>query len=133
MNSIVTESQIYWLTRMDYICGLGWAIGISFLVVLGIILVVLLASRRDEFDEEEKKRYNKWIFLSAFGILPSLLIIMGAALTPSTKEMAAIKLIPMIVNDEKVQELPNKVVGLANEWLDELSPKKIEETEMKGN
>ena len=44
---------------------------------------------------------------------------------PTTKEMCAIKLVPMIANDEQVQELPNKVVDLANEWLDELKPKPI--------
>lgn len=32
----------------------------------------------------------------------------------------------MIVNDEGVQELPKKFVDLANEWMDELSPKKQE-------
>ena len=38
--------------------------------------------------------------------------------------MCAIKAIPVIVNNEQVQELPNKVVELANEWIDELKPNK---------
>ena len=37
--------------------------------------------------------------------------------------MCAIKVIPLVANDETVQELPSKVVELADEWLDELRPK----------
>jgi MFS superfamily sulfate permease-like transporter len=51
-----------------------------------------------------------------------------AVLMPSTKEAAAIYLIPKIVNNEDVQELPGKlgqlVHGKLDEWLDDLTKDK---------
>lgn len=46
---------------------------------------------------------------------------------PTTKEYCAIKVIPAIANNQQVQELPNKVIELANEWMEELKPKKDNE------
>ena len=56
-----------------------------------------------------------WIIL--FTLISPLIFI------PTTKEMCAIKIIPRVVNNEKVQELPEKFVELANEWVEELKPK----------
>lgn len=38
--------------------------------------------------------------------------------------MAAIMIVPKIVNNEKVQTIGNKIYDLAAEWMDELAPKK---------
>ena len=46
---------------------------------------------------------------------------------PSTKQMAAIMIVPKIVNNEKVQTIGNKIYDLAVEWMDELAPKKKSE------
>ena len=132
MNTIVTESQMYWLTRMNYICGFEYALGILLLIVSLVFLINFSYARYEEV-EKGKKKFNKWIFSSVMGVVLSILTILGAVLTPSTKEMAAIKVVPLIVNDEKVRELPNKVVDLANEWLDQLKPGNIDKTETKGN
>jgi len=53
-------------------------------------------------------------------------------LTPSTKEMAFIlvapKLYDAVSKNKDLQEMPSKVVTLANEWLEELRPEKEEKT-----
>lgn len=49
---------------------------------------------------------------------------MGIKRLPTTKEMCVIKAIPMLVNNDEVQEIPEKVLELATEWLDELKPNK---------
>jgi hypothetical protein len=42
---------------------------------------------------------------------------------PTTKQMAVIMVAPKVINNEQVQKLPNQVLELANEWLEELKPK----------
>lgn len=49
---------------------------------------------------------------------------------PSTKEAAAIYFIPKFYNsiteNKELQKIPPKLVDLANQWLDELKPKKTD-------
>lgn len=52
------------------------------------------------------------------------LMLIGCAFIPSTKEMAAIIVLPKIVNNEKVQDAGNKLFDLAVEWLEDLKPGK---------
>lgn len=51
-------------------------------------------------------------------------LVVGIKRLPTTKEMCVIKAIPMLVNNDEVQEIPEKVLELATEWLDELKPNK---------
>lgn len=44
------------------------------------------------------------------------------AFIPSGKTLAAMYVIPPIVNSSAVQELPSELVEVAREWLDELRP-----------
>ena len=47
-----------------------------------------------------------------------------AAFVPTTRQMAAIVMVPKIANNEKVQAAGNKLYDLAVEWMDELRPRK---------
>ncbi|MBP5784489.1 MAG: hypothetical protein J6W16_02760 [Methanobrevibacter sp.] len=42
---------------------------------------------------------------------------------PTTKEMAAIYIIPKIMNNENLNNIGNEMLNLANEWIKELHPK----------
>ena len=42
---------------------------------------------------------------------------------PSTKQMAAILVVPKIANSEKLQTSGNKLYELAVDWIDELRPR----------
>lgn len=46
-------------------------------------------------------------------------------LVPTTKEMAAIIVIPKVANSESVQGLGEGVVELAKAWMQELKPDKV--------
>jgi hypothetical protein len=67
-------------------------------------------------------RFRSGIFVTVMMCLTT------AVFTPSTKQMCAIMVIPAISNaalsNEKLNELPNNIIDLANDWLKELSPKK---------
>jgi surface polysaccharide O-acyltransferase-like enzyme len=114
---MITESEMYWLTRMDYFQTAAEVVGVVLSLVSIAFLFISIMLWRDR-----KIKMKVWFLCLFVGILlfiPSI----GSTFIPNTKEMCAIKLVPLIVNDEQVQELPNKVVELANEWLDELRPK----------
>jgi len=124
---VITESTIYWVTRLDNI-----KIALGFITILPCVLaaiwfmVALMVYTFPDYDsqkQEAKEHIRK--------ALPTLIVFfvfaIGNIFIPSTKEMCAIKIIPRIVNNEQVQELPNKIVELANEWIEELKPKSEDE------
>jgi predicted MFS family arabinose efflux permease len=112
----ITTMQMYWLVMLDNITSCLVAIVIicgTFFILGAPILGVL---------EKEK------LFPS---IARKFLVVMAAsilvlAFTPSTKQMAAIMIVPKIANSEKVQTIGNKVYDLAVEWMNELKPTKKE-------
>ena len=50
------------------------------------------------------------------------------AFAPSSKTLAAMYIVPAIANNEKVQDVGNRLYDLAVEWMDELKPAKKEKT-----
>ena len=120
---VITESTMYWITRLDYIHGFLLIFGGVGLPISLIVAAILAVVGEDYYADAKTyyKRAKQFVLLSIF----FLLLIVDGLLTPTTKEYAAIKLVPIIVNDESVQQLPEKVVELANNWLDELKPEKV--------
>jgi len=122
---MITESEMYWLTRLDHLHIIAVAISVTVVILSGIWLVVSSICHAVNHAEENtdllpvSRKSLRW---SIPCFLLSWVLIASAGFIPTTKEMCAIKAIPVIVNNEQVQELPNKVVELANEWIDELKP-----------
>jgi hypothetical protein len=98
-----------------------------------IFLLVVLASMLmlgpiiiNVVFEDDGGKYRK----SLLGVFVLCVIVaIGGSLIPSTKEAAAIYLLPKIVNNEKVQKLPENFTNLLNakmeEWIgDTLKEKK---------
>ena len=120
---VITESAMYWITRLDYIHDFLLIFGGVGFVISQIVVAILAVVGEDYYADAKiyYKRAKQFVLLSIF----FLLLIVGGLLAPTTKEYAAIKLVPIIVNDESVQQLPEKVVELANNWIDELKPEKV--------
>lgn len=114
---MITETEIYWITRMDYFQGAAIALGVLLSLASATFTVVAVA----HWYEEKNSNMFKVAFPT---LLACLTILIGSMFIPNTKEMCAIKILPVIINNEGVQELPNRVVDLANEWLEELKPSK---------
>ena len=119
---MITESELYWILKLDDIRNL--LVGCT--VVLGIISVVLvvmtIAQATDEcmFDASDWRR-SKFARLSVYAAL----IVVATALTllPSTKQMAAIKGIPAIVNSEAAKEISSDAKELYKLGVDTLKEK----------
>ena len=77
-----------------------------------IICLWVMANDNVPIKVVEKVAVRTTVCAVVFGLL--------TALTPSTKTIAAMYVLPAVVNSETVQKLPAEATGLALEWLKEL-------------
>lgn len=59
-------------------------------------------------------------------LLVCLLALAAGFLIPDAKQIAAIYLVPRILNSDKAKALPDKLMDLGEEWIEELRPGKRE-------
>lgn len=119
----IDGTTIYWLTRLDAVNTLG-VVCVFFGLIVLTAAVVVGAIMRSDGDEAAGLRLHvaarRWIW-----IIPAF----GAAVTtfvPTTREAAAIIVIPAVANSEDVRGLGADVVTLAREWIEELKPKETD-------
>ena len=121
---MITPMQLYWITRLDGLCILFIIAMSLFLLAAGVFAIagfVEGGSVLSDDSDETSKRYFRWSLKSC---IVGLTILTLGCFVPSTKEMAAIVVVPRIANSESVQEIGGKIVDLATAWLEELAPKK---------
>lgn len=113
---------IYWFTRLDTLQMIGFLVGILSgigLLIAGILYQMM--SNGDDYDKDMAKQVKP--FRNFALILCCCTLPLGIFL-PSSKEFAAIYLIPKIVNNEQVQQIPSKGLDLLNakldQWLDDV-------------
>lgn len=111
--------QMYLLTRADSFNGFFTVASILSAICLGIFFIFggMCVSEKD-MTKETYHFYLKIIVSVLLFSVPFSLFI------PTSKEIAAIFVVPKIVNNAKVQEIPDKLLTLATEWMDELRPDK---------
>lgn len=102
---MITASEIYWILKLDAIQNVF--IIFSFLTSLfGIAMAILWGANSSVdayFDNEKKATVCRKRFFITIPIFVLLVIV--TAMIPSTKQMAAMKLIPAIANSEIAREL----------------------------
>lgn len=115
---MITPAQIYWITRLD---SIHTALCPIFIICIVVVILVFFINGVALERPAPKKQWLPFAFI--FGIALAI-----DAFTPTTKEMAAIILIPRVVNgvagNKALRELPANVLDLANAWLEDLKPKK---------
>ena len=141
----ITPSMIYWLTRLD---KFGILLGIVFVCIVAVSLANVIggfvaldeASTDKLYNHPERLKEDKHNIKVRFRravkcALAALLVGMVYSFIPSTKQAAAIIVIPKIANSEVVAEMcdtAKELVGLAKAWLVELKPQtKTENKEVK--
>ena len=112
----ITTMQMYWLVMLDNLTG-----GLVVILAMCGLFSIFGGLTLGMIEKEE-------LFLP---IMKKLLVVAAVSLLcltfiPSTKQMAAILIVPKIANNEKVQTIGNKVYDLAVEWMEELKPNKNE-------
>ena len=117
---MITEAELYWMTRLDnirtffLICSC--LSGIIFICSLPVYVVNLLD------DYEDICKTSRKLISTALAVL--IILGIGLILTPTTKEMAAIKVIPMIVNSDTtlkikdgLNESTSNLIDLTNSYI----------------
>ena len=109
-------SEIYWISRLDYICNLFIVLSIIFgtiVVVGGFTLVVL--PRLDNDYPTILKIVKRSILILGFSLL-------GVIFLPNTKQAYMIwglgGTIDYIKSNETVQKLPDKTIQCLDKFLD---------------
>jgi hypothetical protein len=128
MKPVITESEMYWLTRLDAVkdvCQVFMIVAIVLSVASFIVLIISkiisLCNESYDFSAKDIKgalaiyKLFRWIFYPIFGLM--LVFIMAFTFIPSTKEYAAIKVIPAIANNPELQKDLGDVYKLGVEWL----------------
>lgn len=107
----MTPMQMYWLLKLDDICGF------SILVLTVALLVFFFCTiGKLAFCDElcNTKRITK-----TRNIALCVALFFGSIVTfvPSTKQMAAIYVVPAIVNNERVQNIGSKTLDISEDLL----------------
>lgn len=124
----MSTGMLYLLLKMDAIRGCFIALFFMLLVfcICSCIGTAFCCEILDkEFIEKLKKFKLSLLFIGAF-----LFFLIGKML-PTTKQMAILIVVPKVINvvenSETLKMIPSKVLKLADEWIEELSPKMEEE------
>lgn len=122
---MITSSQIYWVTRLDSFNDALLIIGVIFGIICLIAGIFLAGTWGEPYGDTDLPKAKRWFFRIFW--IPILCIIISTFL-PTTKEMAAIFILPKIMNsvsqNEELKKLPNNILELANEWIETLKPEK---------
>lgn len=129
----ITPSMIYWLTRLDEFRML---LGIVFVCIVIVAIknivggfIAMDEARTDQlYNHPDRLAEDKYNIKVRFGkaikcALVALLVCVVNSFVPSTKQAAAIIVIPKIANGEVVAEMGDtakELVGLAKSCLIEL-------------
>lgn len=104
-----------------------WLVGTTIIGIIAIIisLVIIGIVWGGCYNKDEVVNLKKNFFRIVWIGFPVMFILsIVANIMPTTKQLAAIYLLPKIMENKKVTDLPDKALTLANEWLEELSPAK---------
>ena len=115
-------SELYWLTRLEYIQNFLVIVMSVSSIALFISFVMWLASNY----VEEIKLALKWVTGTFATLVISSLIFV---FVPSTKEALLIwgvgSTIDYIQENETAKQLPDKCINALNDWVDNLSDSKF--------
>ena len=139
----MTESTMYWLTRLDGIHHLFNNLGVLTFIVLFISFVTYAVTgcikgcnarwnRDDHLDPDWQAANNcqkvaRPVMLCALALTITLSLVQ--VFIPTTREMAAIKVVPVIASPEnctKLKSMSNDILDVAAEWLKDIKTNKKE-------
>ena len=136
----MTETMIYWITRLDGIRG--FCFGIQTFAVLFTILGVIAAiaatcisvTAEEEGANDDARVANGICKIACKVWIPAFCIAIVCSLTrtftPTTKEMIAIKVIPQMAsvnNVEKIKDISKDMLDITADWLKDMRKKYVTE------
>lgn len=117
----MTHMDMYWLVKLDDIRSLAGMFGMLLLIstIVSIAAICIMYDMNNRIVSNALKKIPLLFFLLGFILLSS------HALIPSTKQAAAIYLVPKMVNDEDVKEIAANSMGIlklqTEKWIEGLT------------
>jgi hypothetical protein len=124
---------MYWITRLDKFSLVLHVLAVASGVVGVVISIVAFASHSMAASDSNCVLVAKMSRMVLCIVAPMFFIcLFGWAFTPTTKEYAAIKLIPAVMNNQEVRAETRDAYELMKAWLrnkaeEELPPERVEE------
>ena len=118
---MITSFQMYLLLMLDSICVVTAIITIVLAFITFLFGAMLVAC---DVNEEEQKYARKFL---KYLVPIFVLSLLSAVFIPNTKQAATIFLVPKVLNNEKVQDIGQNGLDLANNLL-KLSNEYIEKS-----
>lgn len=115
-------NELYWITRLDAISAI-LCVFAALSVTAFIMSAICYAMSKHDFGDDDNgtvslKKASEITFIS------SVVLLLLAILVPTTKEACFIYIgghvIEYVEGNEKLQEMPDKIVELADKYLDEM-------------
>ena len=129
----MTETMIYWITRLDGICNFCDVIQTIALVFTVIGMIILLAAsilKHISESEDDIKIASDLCKMSCKFWIPALCVALICSFvlifTPTSREMVAIKVIPQIAstnNIEKIKGISKDLFDTTANWLKDIQKK----------
>ena len=134
----MTESMIYWITRLDGIHGFCYGIQTlaGVFAIVGITAAIIavcikIISEADGSDDDARVaggicKIACKVWIPAFCI--AMVCSLARTFTPTTKEMIAIKVIPQIAsteNVEKIKDISKDMLDITADWLKDMRKKYV--------
>lgn len=122
---MITESALYWILKLDDIRALltGGTIILSIISIV-LIVVTIVQTYDDSLFDDSTWRRSAFTRLAVYITL--IVFSIALVLLPSTKQMAAIKGIPAIVNSEAARNVSSDVKELYKLGVNTLKEKLTE-------
>ena len=119
---ILTPAMVYWLGVVDSMKT--WVLVLSELsMISGVIALVIYSFQYTENGVNYPKIGKLAIILISVGLMALTIRVF----IPNGKTIAAMYVLPPIVNNESVQALPSEVLDFVRGYIKQYTPKKIDD------
>lgn len=144
----MTESTMYWLTRLDhaysFLTCFGCLLGIIGLLAVTVSIVTWVVRNANAHYNTENHVDLDWKIandvlkiarsIAILAVLLCLIVESVKVFIPTTREMAAIKVVPALASPENCQKLKtisSDILDVAADWLKDIKGKKNGQTDGK--
>ena len=108
---MITPFQMYLLLMLDNVCVVTAIITIVLALITFTIGVMSVSSDVDEEGQKLARKFLKYL------VPIFVLSLLSAVFIPNTNQAATIFLVPKVLNNEKVQDIGQNSLDLANNLL----------------
>lgn len=111
---------VYWLMQLDSICDFVKCIAILGSILLAVLITLRIVFKAyAEWDRESETFYTVTTPLCKFSSIVIPIFVLINLFIPNTKTVAAMILIPPIVNNEQVQQIPDDILTFVRSVIKE--------------